>query len=206
MEGDAQGLFDVSSLLLLKRWGGRNREDLDFRLFNLIPCLKNFQSPLVPFLNRKTDSGFRMQAHQLPCYSLKRVTDGPNDQFIDLPDRIPGEGMGQGVSIHDSVRKENIHHALFKPLPNLFDDLVIHGSMLSCSPSPSSPPARGGEIWGVNNLFLLDGRFICCCRTVSFPSFRRKPESSKDKGTWTPAFAGVTAFYETATRRSVKEP
>jgi hypothetical protein len=37
--------------------------------------------------------------------------------------------MGQGVSIHDSVRKENIHHALFKPLPNLFDDLVIHRSM-----------------------------------------------------------------------------
>jgi hypothetical protein len=32
-----------------------------------------------------------------------------------------------------------------------------------------------------------------------FPSFRRKPESRKNKHFWTPAFAGVTAlmtFYE----------
>jgi hypothetical protein len=154
MEGDAQGLFDVSSLFLLKRGVGRNRENLDFLLFNLIPCLKNIQSPLVPFLNRKTDSGFRMQAHQLPRYSRKRVTDGPNDQLIDLPDRIPGEGMGQGVSIHDSVRKENIHNTLFKPLPNLFDDLVIHGSMplvlpLPFIPSPpeaDKPPGEGKSV------------------------------------------------------------
>jgi len=73
MERDAQGLFDSSGHFLLKRGGGRNREDFDSPLFNLIPCLENFQSPLVSLLHRKANGGFRMQAHQLPRYFLKRI-------------------------------------------------------------------------------------------------------------------------------------
>jgi hypothetical protein len=148
-EGDAQGLLDFSCLPFRNRSRDCNLENLDPPLFNLIPCLKNFQCPLVALCHWKADSGFRIQTHQLPRYFLKRITKGLDAQVIHLFDRIPGKDMRQRVSIRDPVCEESIHHALFKPIPNLFDDLVIHGSVPFLLPLPFVPSHQGrGDLRG----------------------------------------------------------